>query len=100
MKRALSLTAVIAAAALQAPVYGQADVKKAEALAQKSACLNCHTVDTKKVGPAFKDVAKKYKGSSSDKVLAEMKSKPVHQAVAKATKDEDLKTIVSWVLSR
>lgn len=100
MKSALTLTAVLAAAAFQAPVYAQADAKKAEALAQKSACLNCHTVDTKKVGPAYKDVARKYKGSSVDKVIAEMKAKPVHQAVAKATNADDLKTIVSWVLSR
>lgn len=101
MKRALTLTAaVVAAAALQAPVYAQADAKKAEALAKQSACLNCHAVDTKKVGPAYKDVAKKYKGSNVDKVLAEMKAKPVHQAVAKATKDQDLKTIVTWILSR
>jgi cytochrome c len=25
-------------------------------------CLNCHDLDKKKVGPAFKDVAAKYKG--------------------------------------
>ena len=33
-----------------------------EALAKSSGCLNCHAVDTKKVGPSFKDVAAKYKG--------------------------------------
>ena len=27
-----------------------------EALAKSSGCLNCHAVDTKKMGPAFKDV--------------------------------------------
>jgi cytochrome c len=91
---------VLAAAALQAPVYAQADTKKAEALAKQSACLNCHAVDAKKVGPAYKEVAKKYKGASVDKVVAEMKSKPVHDAVSKATRQEDLKTIISWVLSR
>jgi cytochrome c551/c552 len=35
-----------------------------EALAKSDGCLNCHAVDTKKVGPAFKDVAAKYKGQA------------------------------------
>lgn len=34
------------------------------ALAKKSGCLACHTVDKKVVGPAWKDVAKKYKGDA------------------------------------
>ena len=36
-----------------------------EDLAKSSGCLNCHAVDTKKVGPAFKDVAAKYKDDAS-----------------------------------
>ena len=31
-------------------------------LAQKNACMSCHSVDKKIVGPAYKDVAAKYKG--------------------------------------
>ena len=31
-------------------------------LAQKKACTACHAVDKKVIGPAFKDVAKKYAG--------------------------------------
>ncbi len=31
-------------------------------LAQKSGCLACHTTDKRIVGPAFRDVAKKYQG--------------------------------------
>ena len=30
-----------------------------EELAKKSGCMGCHDVNTKKVGPSFKDVAKK-----------------------------------------
>ena len=30
-------------------------------LADKSACLNCHSVEKKMVGPAFTDIAAKYK---------------------------------------
>ena len=34
----------------------------ARALALKSGCLNCHSVDTKIVGPSYKDVASKSRG--------------------------------------
>jgi len=36
-------------------------------LAKKSGCLACHSVDKKVVGPAWKDVAAKYKGNASAK---------------------------------
>jgi cytochrome c len=34
-------------------------------LAQKSGCLACHSVDKKILGPAYKDVAAKYKGDKT-----------------------------------
>jgi cytochrome c len=37
-------------------------VQADEALAKAKGCLACHTVDNKIVGPAYKDVAKKYAG--------------------------------------
>jgi cytochrome c len=51
--------AVTAALALTAGV-ASAD----QALAQKSACLSCHQMEKKVVGPALKDIAKKYKGDA------------------------------------
>ena len=36
-------------------------------LAKKSGCLACHSVDKKIVGPAWKDVAAKYKGDANAK---------------------------------
>jgi cytochrome c len=43
-------------AALAAPAMANQE------LAQKKACMACHAIDKKVVGPAFLDVAKKYKG--------------------------------------
>ncbi len=43
-------------------VAGQAVAADESALAQKSGCLACHQVAFKLVGPAYKDVAKKYAG--------------------------------------
>lgn len=38
------------------------DMKATEALMKKSDCFACHSVKLKVVGPAYADVAKKYKG--------------------------------------
>jgi cytochrome c len=53
---------VIAAAATLALSAGAASAS--QSLAQKYACLSCHQVDKKVVGPAFRDVAKRYKGDA------------------------------------
>jgi cytochrome c len=70
-----------------------------EALAKSSGCLNCHAVDTKKVGPALKEVAAKYKGKTDAEaaLVAKLTGGKEHPAV-KASPD-DVKSIVKWVLS-
>ena len=50
-----------AAACSQAIAAGSAE------LAKKSGCLACHAEDKKVIGPAFKDVAQKYKGDAGAK---------------------------------
>ncbi len=40
-----------------------ADAKAGEAVIKASDCMLCHSVDKAIVGPAFKDVAAKYKGA-------------------------------------
>lgn len=53
-------------AALQCSVPALAS----EELAKSKGCLNCHAIDQKRVGPAYKDVAAKYagQGDAVDKV--------------------------------
>jgi cytochrome c551/c552 len=57
MKAKLLSIAVGAALLASAPAF--ADLE----LAKKSGCLACHSVEKKVVGPAWKDVAAKYKGN-------------------------------------
>lgn len=54
---------VIPAAAVLMLASGQASADLE--LAKKSGCLACHSVDKKVVGPAWKDVATKYKGDKA-----------------------------------
>ena len=75
-------------------------------LAKKSGCLACHTADKKLVGPSYQDVAKKYAGdaTAADKLAAKVKKggSGVWGAVPMppnpAVKDEDIKTLVAWIL--
>ena len=78
-----------------------------QALAQKNACMSCHGVDKKIVGPAFKEVAKKYAGdkTAEGKLVAKVKAggKGVWGEVPMPpnpqVKPDDLQKIVAWVLS-
>ena len=57
MKYSLILAALLATAA-----SGSALAADPAAAAQKAGCMACHAMDKKLVGPAFKDIAAKYKG--------------------------------------
>ena len=87
--------AVVAAIAMA----GAAGANAQQELAQKSGCLNCHAADTKKVGPAFKDIAAKYKGQADAeaKLTAQVSGAKGHPAV-KASPD-DVKSLVQWILA-
>jgi cytochrome c len=69
----------------------------AEVLKAKG-CLNCHEMDKKKVGPAFKDVAAKYKGKTGaeGELVAKLKSGKGHPKVQGS--DAELEAAVRQVL--
>ena len=68
-------------------------------LAQKSGCLTCHGLDTKKMAPSFKDIAAKYKGKADaeEQLATKLSSGKGHPAV-KASPD-DVRSLVKWILS-
>ena len=75
-------------------------------LAQKNACMACHAVDKKLVGPAYQDVAKKYAGQKdavaqlSDSIRKGGAGKwgPVPMPAQAALSDDEVKTLATWVL--
>lgn len=69
-------------------------------LLKAKGCLGCHDADKKKVGPAYKDVAAKYKddAGASAKVAAKLKEGKGHPIKVNAS-DEELKTLADYVLS-
>jgi cytochrome c len=78
-----------------------------EALAKKYNCLACHSVDKKIVGPAYKDVAAKYKGDAGAeaRLVAKVKNGgsgvwgPIPMPPNSSVPDADVKALVKWVLS-
>ena len=89
---------MIAVAAMVAmSAAGVARAEDGAALAQKSGCMSCHSVDAKKMGPAFKDVAAKFKGKSDADVVAAIKASKPH--ASNKTSDADLQAIGKWILS-
>ena len=99
MKRFALLAAAAAIAATPALA--------SEELAKKNACTACHAVDKKLVGPAYKDVAKKYKGDAKAEAMLFDKVKKggvgnwgqVPMPPNANVKDEDVKTLVKWILA-
>jgi cytochrome c len=98
MKSALITTLVTAGLMVSAPAFANKD------LATKSGCMACHAVDKKLVGPSYQDVAKKYKASDEAMLMDKVRKggKGVWGQIPMppnaAVKDEDLKTLVKWVL--
>lgn len=75
-------------------------------LAKSKNCMACHSVDNKLVGPAFKDVAKKYAGQKdAEKQLVQKVIKggggvwgDVPMPPNNVT-EKEAQTLVKWVLS-
>ena len=96
-----------AAAALMISGQASADLE----LAKKSGCLACHSVEKKVVGPAWKDVAAKYKGDAGakDRLVEKVKKggkgnwtdvvgKAVMPPYSPRVSDENIGKLVDFVL--
>jgi cytochrome c len=92
------------------PVAMAQDADAAQALIRKSECLKCHAVDKKKDGPSFKETAGKYKGKADapQKLFTHLTTRPKikvddkeeEHTTLKGAKDEDVRNVVQWILSR
>jgi cytochrome c len=95
---------------LALPVAAPVDAKAAETLARQSRCMECHAVDRKKIGPAWKDVAAKYLGSmgAEEKLYLHLttarKAKfpdghDERHPVVKTGDPDRINNLVNWILS-
>ena len=76
-------------------------------LAQKNACMSCHAVAKKLVGPSYNDVAKKYAGQKDAAATLAQSIKsggagkwgPVPMPSQPGLSDADALTLANWVLA-
>lgn len=104
---AVAATPATPPAAAPAAAAAPLDMKTAEAMMQKDGCAACHAVDKKIVGPAYQDVAAKYRGDKDalTKLVQKVKAggsgvwgavpMPPNAQVSEA----DIKALVSWILT-
>ncbi len=74
---------------------------------QRDGCAACHAVDKKIVGPAYVDVAAKYKGDSAapGRLIQKVKTGgagvwgQIPMPPNAQVPDDDIKALVSWILA-
>jgi cytochrome c len=101
----MSKLMIAAASAAMLVMSGAASAD--QALAQKNACMSCHGVDKKIVGPAFKEIAQKYADDKDAQAHLVTKVKTGGKGVwgnipmppNPNLKQEDAEKIVAWLLS-
>ncbi len=95
------ISALVASALMvSAPAFASKEI------ASKNACMGCHAVDKKVVGPSYKDIAAKYKGQAGavDKLAKKVKVGgsgvwgPIPMPGNAAISEADAKTVVKWIL--
>jgi cytochrome c len=95
--------AAVSLVLVAAPEARAADESK---LATAKGCTACHSVDKKVIGPAYKDVAKKYKGDAKAPDMLAGKVVKGGQGVwgpipmpPNKVSDDEAKKLVTWILA-
>lgn len=111
-RRAGGFCALLACVALTLPgaALAAVDEEAALELAKKSNCLKCHSVDVKKEGPPYREVAKKYRGKpDAEKTLfthvttapkVKIDGEEEDHQIVKSKKKEEILNLLRWILSR
>ncbi len=103
----LALASLAAAALACGSAHAALDNAAAEAMMKKDGCAACHAIDKKIVGPAYVDVAAKYKGDAgaAAKLVKKVKDGgsgvwgPVPMPPNATVSDADIKNLVDWILT-
>jgi len=88
-------------------IAAAASAQSGEDLIKKDGCTACHAVDKKIIGPAYVEVAAKYKGDAKAAAYLQDKIKKGGSGVwgqvpmppNTQVSDADIKTIVAWILA-
>jgi cytochrome c len=104
----LTMKRVIATGAATLGLLLAGSVQADEKLAQANGCLACHSIEKKILGPAYKDVAAKYKDDKAAEASLVKKVKAGGTGVwgtfamppNTQVKDADIAALVKWILAQ
>jgi cytochrome c len=94
-------------AAVVLPAQAAPDAAAALSIVQKNNCLSCHAVDSQVVGPAYREITKKYHGDATapDKLFTKVRNGgafvwgEVPMPANPTISDADLHTVIAWILA-
>jgi cytochrome c len=110
MRRFIQFLVVVCVCALSAQAHAAKFNKwDAKRLVSKSTCFKCHSIERKKVGPAYQDVATKYRDDpeGATKIYRHITLNPeveidgkkeIHIRI-KTDDQDDINNVVQWLLS-
>ena len=86
--------------------HADSEDQKAFSLAKQNACLGCHALDRKIVGPSFQSIAQKYKSNPNAQTFLKNKIAKggagswgvVPMPANSKLNEADLSLLVSWIL--
>ena len=87
---------ILLAALCAAFLAGAANAQPASDVLKAKGCMNCHDMEKKKMGPAFKEIAAK-KAGKADELAAKLKDGKGHPKVNAS--DADIKAAVDQALA-
>ena len=104
MNRKLAVAAFVGACGMltiAAPAFASAE------LAKQKNCLACHATDKKLVGPAYKDIAAKYKADKNAQATLTKKVREggvgvwgqIPMPANPQVNEQEAQTLVKWILS-
>ena len=104
MKKIIYAAVAVAALAFSGAVAAD------QVLAQQIGCMGCHKIDSKLIGPAFKDVAAKYRDTPNAAAMLTAKVKAGSKAgepliwgtmmmPASPAPEADVHKVIEWVLT-
>lgn len=105
----LSVSLLAALCVATASAAGFDEDQAADTL-ERNKCLKCHSIDKKKEGPPYKEVAKKYRGKADaeKKIVKHLTTAPMveidgveeEHKVIKVKNEAEMLNLIRWILAR
>lgn len=79
---------------------GPLTTESANKLMMKSGCMTCHSIDTTKIGPSYKDVAARYANPNAETLAYLKGEKPADYLMKKVRTGTKIGVNKNWVKSK